>query len=74
MCLAIPAKIISIKNKTAQVDIAGVKRLADIRLLKGARIGDYILIHAGFGIEKISPKEARETLKIWKAITRIPIP
>lgn len=68
MCLAIPAKIISIKNKTAQVDIAGVKRQADIRLLKSARIGDYILIHAGFGIEKISTKEAKETLKIWKAI------
>ncbi len=68
MCLAIPAKIISIKNKLAQVDIAGVKRLADIRLLTEAKIGDYILIHAGFGIEKIGPKEAKETLKIWKAI------
>ena len=68
MCLAIPAKIVSIKNKLAQVDIAGVRRQADIRLLKRARIGDYILIHAGFGIEKISPKEAKETLKIWKAI------
>lgn len=68
MCLAIPAKIISIKNKSAQVDIAGVKRQADIRLLKGVCIGDYILIHAGFGIEKIGRKEAKETLKIWKDI------
>jgi hydrogenase expression/formation protein HypC len=69
MCLAIPAKIIEIKNKTAQVDIAGVRRQADIRLLENARIGDYILIHAGFGIVKINPKEAKETLKIWKSIT-----
>lgn len=68
MCLAIPAKILSIKNKTAKVDIAGVTRLADIRLLKKARAGDYVLIHAGFAIEKINTKDAKETLKIWKSI------
>ena len=68
MCLAIPAKIISIKNNTAKVNIAGVTRQADVRLLKTARVGDYILIHAGFAIEKINTKEAIETLKLWKSI------
>lgn len=68
MCLAIPAKVIRIKNNKAEIDVSGVRRQADIRLLKRVRIGDYILIHAGFGIEKIDPKEAKETLKIWESI------
>lgn len=68
MCLAIPAKIISIKNNKAEIDISGVRRMADIRLLEDLRIGDYILIHAGFGIQKIDPKEAQETLKIWESM------
>lgn len=68
MCLAIPAKITSIKNKTAQVNIGGVKRQADIRLLQKVRVGDYILIHAGFGIEKIDPKQAKATLSLWKKL------
>jgi len=70
MCLAIPAKITSIKNKTAQVNIGGVKRQADIRLLQKVRVGDYILIHAGFGIEKVDPKQAKETLSVWKKLIR----
>ncbi len=68
MCLAIPAKITSIKNNKAQVNIAGVKREADIRLLSNLHIGDYVLIHAGFGIEKIDPKQAKETLAVWKKL------
>ncbi len=72
MCLAIPAKIIKIKQNVAEVDIAGVQRLADIRLLEDLSVGDYILIHAGFGIEKIDPAEAKETLKLWKELDEIP--
>lgn len=72
MCLAIPAKIIKIKQNVAEVDIAGVRRLADVRLLEDLSVGDYILIHAGFGIEKIDPAEAKETLKLWKELDEIP--
>lgn len=72
MCLAIPAKIIKIKQNVAEVDIAGVRRLADVRLLEDLSVGDYILIHAGFGIEKIDPAEAEETLKLWKELDEIP--
>lgn len=71
MCLAIPAKIITINKNLAEVDMAGVRRQADVRLLKEARPGDYILIHAGFGIEKIDKKEAQETLKVWKELDEI---
>jgi len=64
MCLAIPAKILSIKHNIARVDMGGVERHADIRMLGGARTGDYILVHAGFGIEKVHPEEAKKTLEI----------
>lgn len=66
MCLAIPAKVIRIKNNLAEVDMNGVRRDADIRMVKGVKTGDYILMHAGFAIEKLSPGDARETLELLK--------
>jgi len=69
MCLAIPVKVSKIKGTLAEVDMAGVKRQADIRFLEGVKAGDYVLVHAGFAIEKIDEKEARETLKLLKDIT-----
>lgn len=69
MCLAIPAKVAKIKGTLAEVDMAGVKRQADIRFLERVKIGDYILVHAGFAIEKIDEKEARKTLRFLKDIS-----
>jgi len=66
MCLAIPAKIIKIEGNLAQVDMAGVKREADIRMVKDAKVGEYVLIHAGFAIEKMVKKDAEETLKLFR--------
>lgn len=66
MCLAIPAKVLKIENNLAQVDMAGVKRQADIRMISNLRVGEYVLIHAGFAIEKIGEKEAEETLKLLR--------
>jgi len=66
MCLAIPAKVLKIENNLAQVDMAGVKRQADIRMISNLRVGEYVLIHAGFAIEKIGEKEAEETLNLLR--------
>jgi len=71
MCLAIPAKVIKIKGNTAWVEMAGVRRQADVRMVEGVSTGDYILIHAGFAIEKIDAEEAKETLKLWKEFDEI---
>jgi hydrogenase expression/formation protein HypC len=71
MCLAIPAKVIKLEKNLAQVDMAGVKRTVDVRLLSDLSIGDYILVHAGFGIEKIDPDEAKDSLKLWKELDEI---
>ena len=68
MCLAIPGKIIEIdKNKEhATVDYGdGIKRKANITLVN-VKIGDYILVHAGFAIEVLNEKEAQETLNLFR--------
>ena len=68
MCLAIPGKIIEIeKNKEhATVDYGdGTKRKANISLVD-VKIGDYVLVHAGFAIEVLDEKEAQKTLDIFR--------
>jgi hydrogenase expression/formation protein HypC len=53
MCLAIPARIKFIDGNLADVDIMGVEKRVDIQLIENPKVEDYILIHAGFGIQKI---------------------
>lgn len=63
MCLAIPSKIVDIKDTIAIVDVDGVKREASIMLLEDVKKGDYVIVHAGFAISKLDEKSAEETLK-----------
>ena len=68
MCLAIPAKIISLQGKKAQVDF-GQNVLRDINVsLVEANLGDYVLVHAGYAIEVLQEKDALETLSLWKEV------
>lgn len=53
MCLAIPAKVIKINNAHAEVDIMGVKKEINILLIDNLNIGDKVMVHAGFAINKI---------------------
>ena len=71
MCLGIPAKIVRIDEVMAEVDVGGVKRKISIQLLQDVRIGEYVLLHAGFAIQKIDEKEARETLKLLEEINEV---
>ncbi len=66
MCLAIPSKITRIENNMATIDVDGVKREASLLLLEDAGIGDYVIVHAGFAIQKIDEVAALETLKFLK--------
>ena len=72
MCLAVPTKIISIENDIALVEIGGVTRKASIQLVPESRVGDYILLHAGFAIEVLNEEEALETLEILEQIGETP--
>ena len=65
MCLAIPAQIIEINDTRAKVELAGNVRDADVSLIDEPAVGDWVLIHAGFAIEKLAPEEAAESLKLF---------
>jgi hydrogenase expression/formation protein HypC len=66
MCLAIPSKITKIENNMATIDVEGVQRQASLLLLEDARIGDYVIVHAGFAIQKLDEAAARETLDLLR--------
>jgi hydrogenase expression/formation protein HypC len=68
MCLAIPAKVKSIKEDKAKVDFGeGVLREVNITLVN-AKVGDYVLVHAGYAIQVLDEEEAQETLRLWNEI------
>jgi hydrogenase expression/formation protein HypC len=64
MCLAIPMKISKIEGDRAVVSAGGVERTIGISFLKGPKVGDYVIVHAGFAIEKLDTVQAEETLKL----------
>ena len=64
MCLGIPMKIIKINGNFAEVESGRLLRNINIQMLPGIKLGDYILVHAGFAIQKVDPKRAQETLRI----------
>jgi len=71
MCLAIPTKIVKIENnQIAEVDLSGVRIKISLALLPEAKIGDYVLVHAGFAINVLSDEEAKETLKILSELDK----
>ena len=60
MCLAIPAKIISITGTDAVVEIDGIRRTANVGMVDNPQPGEYVLLHAGFAIQKWSEQQAQE--------------
>jgi hydrogenase expression/formation protein HypC len=70
MCLAIPAKIISIQDKEAVIDIGGIRREASLWLTPEARVGDYVLLHTGYAIAVLDEDEARETIELIEAVAK----
>jgi hydrogenase expression/formation protein HypC len=64
MCLAIPAKVISVEGTYAKVTVEDVEYTASLLLLNDVVPGDYIMLHAGFAIEKVDQEEAAETLQL----------
>jgi len=72
MCLAVPGKVISIEEsienspKMAQVDFAGVVQNICIDWLPDVKVGEYVIVHVGFALNKIDEKDAEETLKLLR--------
>ncbi len=67
MCLGIPAQIVSLgEGPRAEVEIGGIQREVDLTLVPEARVGDYVLVHVGYAIQRIDEDEARETLSLLR--------
>ncbi len=67
MCLAIPAKVIELKeNRLATVDILGVTRDIAVDLTPDVEVGNFVLVHAGFAIEVVDAEYAQETIDLIK--------
>jgi hydrogenase expression/formation protein HypC len=70
MCLAIPMKVKKIEGDFARVEAGGLLRQINIQMLPGLIQGDYCLVHAGFAIQKLDPKRAKETLRLLDEVRR----
>jgi hydrogenase expression/formation protein HypC len=70
MCLAVPSKIVEIDevHKTGRVDHLGARIKANFALLDDVKIGDWVIVHAGFAISKLEEADARETLDILREL------
>ncbi len=68
MCLSIPGKVIEINGIMAKASVGGTIVNAGLHMVDDVQIGDYILIHTGFALQKISEEEALETLKLIKEL------
>ena len=68
MCLGIPGKVLEIQKNVAKVDVGGVLRDISLDLCPEVSIGEYVLIHTGFAIQKVDEGEAKETLDLLRQI------
>lgn len=68
MCLGIPAKIVKIADSMAEVEIGGIVRKASLDLIEEAQAGDYVILHAGFAIQRLDEEDAKETLRLLEEI------
>ena len=73
MCIAAPAQIVKIdkEENILYADFGGARQQAKLDLLPDVEIGDYVLIHAGYAIEKLSEEAAKESLEAWEELLEI---
>ena len=70
MCLAVPAKLIEIDGINGKVETGGVKSEVRLDLMEGLEIGDYLIIHAGFALEKLDREEADKRLQLFEELAQ----
>jgi hydrogenase expression/formation protein HypC len=68
MCLGLPVKIVKKKGTAAEVEIEGIRRQVNLLFTPEAKVGDYVLLHAGFAIQVLDDAEARESLELLKQL------
>lgn len=68
MCLAVPAKVLERQDMLAIIEVGGVTRKVSLMLLPETQVGDFVLIHAGFAVQRIDEEEAEKTLALFKEL------
>lgn len=68
MCLAVPLRIIEIDGKNAVGESMGMQRKLRVDFIPEPKIGDYVIVHAGFAIERLPEKQALEDIAAWEEI------
>ncbi|NQT05959.1 MAG: HypC/HybG/HupF family hydrogenase formation chaperone [Candidatus Omnitrophica bacterium] len=68
MCLGIPMEIVKIDGDTGLARAEGLQREVNLQFLKGVKKGDYVIIHAGYAIEKMDREKAHETLDLYREL------
>ena len=68
MCLAIPLKLIEIDGKNAVGESMGMRRNLRVDVIPEPKIGDYVIVHAGFAIERLPEKQALEDIEAWEEV------
>jgi hydrogenase expression/formation protein HypC len=66
MCLSVPAQVMKIEGENAEVSVGGTMMNANLSMVDDVHVGDYILLHTGFALQKIDEEEAIETLKTFE--------
>ncbi len=70
MCLAMPAEVIAIEGETGRVNLGGVQKEISLALVEDVQVGDFVLIHVGYALDKMNPGEAERTLARFAAADR----
>lgn len=68
MCIGVPVRIVSIEGTKGVAELGEVQREVDLSLVEGVQVGDYVILHAGFAIEKLDEAEALETLALLNEV------
>ena len=68
MCLAVPARVLTLDGQEAEVELGGVRRHISVMLTPEVRVGQYVLLHAGFAINVLDEQEAQETLRLFEEL------
>ncbi len=71
MCLAVPALVQSIDGDYAQVDFGGASKKVCVTLLPELEVGEYVIVHTGYAIEKMKPEEAKKTLALFEEMAQM---
>jgi hydrogenase expression/formation protein HypC len=73
MCLAIPARVLDVEGDSAKVDFGnGTVKNVSVALLDSVRVGQYVIVHAGFAIQVMDKSEAKKTLDLWQEMLETP--